>query len=156
MGQLNQIISICLIALSIIICWASVKLGIGEFRNPGTGFMPFFTSSLLFFLSISVLLKSFIKKVEGEDKKPLIVREKLQKPISLVIGLIGYTFLLNIFGYLVTTFLLIFLMFFIFDPKLKNCWKHVVIGIIASTLSFLVFCKWLQVDLPAGIFHIRF
>lgn len=156
MGQLNQIISICLIALSIIICWTSAKLGIGEFRNPGTGFMPFFTSSLLFFLSIGLLLKSFIKKVEGEDKKPLIVREKLQKPISLVIGLIGYTFLLNFFGYLVTTFLLIFLMFFIFDPILKNCWKYLIIGAVASNLSFLIFCKWLQVDLPAGIFHIRF
>lgn len=138
------------------ICWASVKLGIGEFRNPGTGFVPFFASCLLFFLAIGVFSKCFVKSAEDEDEKLLIVREKLQKPISLVIGLIGYIFLLNIFGYLVTTFLLIFLMCFIFDPKLKNCWKYFIIGVIASSLSFLVFCKWLQVQLPGGTFDIRF
>lgn len=154
MKRLNRITTIFLIILSIIICSASVKLGIGELKNPSTGFMPFFTSSLLFSLSIIILIKNFIKEDESGDKKPLFVRENFQRPISLVIGLTGYIFLLKIFGYLITTFLLIFLMLFILDPKLKNCWWYLVIGATASYLSFLVFCKWLQVELPVGMFHI--
>jgi len=155
--SLNRIISIFLVGLSIVFCWASVKLGVGEFRNPSSGFMPFFTSSLLFFLSIVVLLKSFIEKDEGGDKEPLImVGGNLQKPLGLVAALSVYTLLLNVFGYLITTFFLISLVLFIFDPNLKNWWKYLVIGAITVSLSFLIFSKWFQVQLPMSVFGIGF
>ncbi len=156
MKLLNRIISIFLIGLSIFICWASVKLGIGEVRNPGTGLMPFLTSSLLFFLSMVVLVKSLIEKDEGGEKKPQTVGGSFQKRFSFVVALSAYTFLLNIFGYLITTFFLISLVLFIFDPNLKNWWKYLVIGAITANLSFLIFCKWFQVQLPIGVFRIGF
>ncbi len=156
MRLLNRIISIFLIGLSVVICWASVKLGIGELRNPGTGLMPFLTSSLLFFLSIVVVVKGFIEKDESGEKKPQTVGGSFRKQFSLVVALSVYVFFLNVLGYLITTFLLISLVLFIFDPNLKKWWKYLVIGAITANLSFLIFCKWFQVQLPIGLFRIGF
>jgi hypothetical protein len=154
MKWLNLTSSIFLVCLSVVICLASIKLGIGELRNPGMGFMPFLASSLFFFLSLVVLIMDFAGRYESGNKETLLTRKKLQKPIILVIGLSGYIFLLNIFGFILMTFLLIFLMLFIFDPQ--KWYMHIVIGGIAANLSFLIFCKWLQVPLPTGIFHINY
>lgn len=154
MKWLNLTSSIFLVCLSIVICFASIKLGIGEPRNPGMGFMPFLASSLSFFLSLVVLIRNLTERNESRDKEAVLTRKKFQKPIILIIGLFGYTFLFNMLGFIFTTFLLIFLTLFIFDPK--KWYLHIVIGAIAVNLSFLIFCKWLQVPLPTGIFHIGF
>jgi len=93
----------------------------------------------------------FIRADEGKEKGPLLAIETLKKPFVLVVLLVGFRFLLNIFGYLITTFLLMFLMFFMLDPKK---WRlHIVVGAIVASLSFFFF-KWFQVQLPTGIFHI--
>jgi len=151
MKWLNRIISLFLVGLSIIICLASVRLGIGEFGNPGPGLLPFLTSSLLFFLCMTVFIMDFIRPDEGEERGPLLAVGTLKKPFVLVVLLFGFTFLLNIFGYLITTFFLMFFMFFMLDPKR---WRlHIVVGAVVASLSFFFF-KWFQVQLPTGIFHI--
>lgn len=156
MKWLKRISSLFLISLSIIICIASVKLGLGSFRNPGPGLLPFITSCLIFCLSLGVLIRDFIKVDESKDKELFLVRKNLQKPICLVVALSGYTLLLNYFGYLITTFLLLFLLLFIFDFNPRNWWKYFVIGGVATVLSFIIFDKWFQVQLPIGIFTIGF
>ena len=156
MKWLNRIISIFLIGLSTIICLASVKLGIGQFGNPGPGLMPFFTSLLLFLLSTVVLIHDFIGLNEGTERKSVVVLRNLREPIGLILALFGYTFLLNKLGYLITTFFLILFMFFINDPNPKKWFTYSMIGVIITNLTFLVFGKWLQMQLPIGIFHIGY
>lgn len=154
MKGLNRISCLFFISLSIIICLASAKLGIGKIQDPGSGFMPFITSSLLLCLSVVVLIKDLIGL--DKDKGQLVVRKNLQKPISLVVSLFGYTFLLNFFGYLITTFLLIFLMFLICDFNPRRWWKDLITAAIATILSFIIFYRWFEVQLPVGVFHIGF
>jgi hypothetical protein len=154
MKRLNLISSIFLVCLSVAICLKSIQLGIGDPRNPGMGFMPFLASSLFFVLSLLVLIRNLTGRGERGDKDPLLTREKFQKPMILIIGLSGYIFIFNILGFILATLLLIFLMLFIFDPK--KWYMHIVIAAVAVNLSFLIFCKWLQVPLPTGVFHIGF
>jgi putative tricarboxylic transport membrane protein len=148
----NRISSLFLIVVSIIVCFASVTLGIGEFQNPGPGLLPFYTSLLLFFLSLMVLIKNLIAKDEGGDAIPLVLQGNLRKPASLIISLIGYVLTLNSLGYIISTSLLIFIMLFIFDSNPKKWWKFLIVGVISANLSFLIFNKWLQVQLPIGLF----
>lgn len=156
MKWLKRIFSLFLISLSIIICIGSLKLGMGSFRNPGPGLIPFITSSLIFCLSLLIIIMDFVRVDESEDGRPFFVRKNLQKPATLVVALSGYTFLLNIFGYLITTFPLILSMLLIFDPDLRKWRKYCTIGAVATFLSFVIFCKWFQVQLPIGIFQIGF
>jgi hypothetical protein len=78
--------------------------------------------------------------------------KNIVRPISLIIVLSVYTFLLIIFGYLISTFLLIFLMFLICDHK--KWLMHIVSSAIIVNLTFLLFHKWLGVQLPSGILRI--
>ena len=154
MEWLNLASSIFFVCLSLVVCLESIRLGIGEPQNPGMGFLPFLASSLFFFLSLIVLIRNLTGRGERGDMEPRLTRKIFQKPIILIIGLSGYTLIFNILGFVLATLLLIFLMLFIFDPK--KWYMHIVIAAIAVNLSFLIFCKWLQVPLPTGVFHIGF
>jgi hypothetical protein len=115
--------------------------------------MPFLVSILLFSLSLLVLLMEAIGSVKEDKKEAFIDWGSLKKPAILVVALTGYALLLKIFGYLITSFVLMFVMFLVTEPEKWR--KDIFIAAIAITLSFLVFDKWLQVRLPAGIFNIR-
>ena len=148
--------SIFLIVISILFSLSSFKIGIGKPREPGPGFLPFLTSLVLLLLSIIVLIKDLYISDHAEGEKNPFSPDHLRKPTGLIIILIGYTLLLKFLGFLITTFLLIFLMLFVFNPNPKKIWKFIVIGIIAANLSFIVFYKWLQVQLPMGVFKIGY
>jgi len=149
--------SIFLILLSITICLASVRLGIGELRDPDAGFMPFITSCLMLFLSSWVLIRDLIGRMsQGENTKHLRVQIKFGKAMSLVLILFGYTIFLDVLGYVITMFLTMFLMLSIFDPDPRKWLKYIVFGALTTILSFLIFYKGLHLELPIGIFHIRF
>lgn len=152
MRWLNRISSLVLVGFSILIFISSLELGIGTFGEPGSGLMGFLTSTLLFFLSLIILVKEMWKSktpaVEGTERLH-IGRENLTKPLVLAIALCCYTFVLGTLGYLLSTTLLMFLMLFIYSPR-KWC-VHLVLAIVIVNVSYLVFYKWLGVLLPAGI-----
>jgi hypothetical protein len=58
---------------------------------------------------------------------------------------------LNVLGYLLTAFLLMSQMLFISEPK--KWYMNIALAAIIAILSFTLF-KWLQVQLPTGVFHI--
>src|SRR4030043_1880076 len=135
MKWLNPISSLFLIGLSIFIIILSFQLGIGKPQRPGPGFMPFIVSILLFSLSLIVLIRGIKRRDEKErfstDQKHSV------KPTSLVVALTGYTFLFDLFGYLISTFLLIFVMFTFTEPM--KWFKNLIISAIIVILSFIIF-----------------
>jgi Tripartite tricarboxylate transporter TctB family len=150
---MNQGVCIFLIVFAILMGLLSFQLGIGKIHNVKAGFMPFLASILIFSLSLLVLLMEAVGSVKEDKKEAFIDWGSLKKPAILVVALTGYALLLKIFGYLITSFVLMFVMFLVTEPEKWR--KDIFIAAIAITLSFLVFDKWLQVRLPAGIFNIR-
>jgi len=151
MNWLNRILALFLIGFSIIIISSSLRLGIGNVHKPGPGFMPFLVSILLLSLSFSVLIMG-IKKSGVVGRKRSSTEEHLLRPIILLISLPAYIFLLEIFGYLIPTFLLIFLMLSLTDPL--KWYKNIAIAFILTLTSFVLFHKGLRVQLPIGIYPI--
>ena len=154
MTWLNRISSLFLMAFALLIFFSSMKLGVGTLESPGPGFMACLASILLFILSLVVLVSG--TKGTAKDKAKTITSfihwTNLKKPVSLVIGLSGYTLLLKPLGYLITIFLLMFTLFFIYAPR--KWYVHLIVAAIIANLSFLVFYKWLRVQLPAGLLTI--
>ena len=74
------------------------------------------------------------------------------RPISLFVILFGFSYVLEIIGFLVSVFILIFLMFLVSEPKK---WRlYFFAALIIANLSFVLFYKLLKVQLPTGIFKI--
>jgi putative tricarboxylic transport membrane protein len=125
-------------------------MGLGRPPKMGPGFFPFFTSLLLFSLAILIFILGVKDSVE--DGQEEAEKKNLLKPVYLIIALLGYPFVLNILGFLVTTFLLMLLMFSISEPK--KLWVNIIASAIIVNASLLLFSKLLQVYLPSGKFRI--
>ncbi|MFB3884814.1 MAG: tripartite tricarboxylate transporter TctB family protein [Thermodesulfobacteriota bacterium] len=150
MRRLNVASYIFLMGIAVWVGYLSFELGVGHLELMGSGFMPFLASVVLFFLSLLVFVTEVRKgKEEGGHS---IHWTDLEKPILLVVGLTGYALILKTFGYLITTFLLMFFMFFMTGPKRWR--KDIVIAAIVVILSYVIFDNLLQMQLPAGIFQV--
>jgi putative tricarboxylic transport membrane protein len=123
------------------------QLEIGTPKNPGSGFMIFGTASVLGLLA----LHQFIKSLLSQKRKAEQPSEKIHRGrIGSVIGAnIIYIFLLQPVGYLLCTFLLLC---FLFQIQEKGKWISSVGGAaLTSFLSYLVFSRILQLNLPRGL-----
>jgi len=152
MKWLNRAGHLSLMGFSVLIFFLCVQLGIGKPQSPGPGFMPLLAAVVLFCLSLATIIVESRGASEDEGGKSSLGLAELAKPACLVIALIGYAFLLNVLGYPVTTFLLLFALFSVTEPQ--HWRKNLLIAALVAVLSFLVFDKWLRVKLPDGIFLI--
>jgi len=139
------------LVLGISICIESVKLNLGDLHRPGPGFMPFLAGTLLGALG---LILGFSKISNGlEEKvssKKIWVKGGDRNIIFPLLALIGYVLLLDLVGFLVTTFIFLLLLFKLAEPKR---W-FIPLALAGGTvvLSHLIFSVWLQCPFPKGAF----
>lgn len=148
MKILGYAITWLLILLSVLVLRASLKLGLGTVNRPGPGFMPLLVSLLVICLSLIVFITDVVsaKNISGRSSR---FQGNLIRPIILVMALSIYTFSLNTIGYLIATYLLVFSMITMFDPK--KWYLHTVIAAVIVLASYILFVRWLQVQLPTGL-----
>lgn len=128
----------------------SWRLGLGNFKMPGPGFLPFgvalCTGIIALFLLISGIAKATRERptafFQGDDTK-------VRKVIYTVCALFIYPLLLEPLGFFLCTFL-----FFMFSLAVIDTQKwrlSLGISIAAAIVSYLLFDVFLQLRLPKGI-----
>lgn len=145
----DQVSGFFWLAISIFVCIEASRLGIGDFHSQGPGFLPFLSGVMLSALSIILLVTSTLKKMEKRGIKNLWKGMSWGKVVLVLSLLLIYALLLPILGYLIATFGLIILLFGIVGKT--KVWIKVVAGIITVLATYMVFCVWLEVQLPKGI-----
>jgi len=152
MKWLRAISSLLLMSFSVVIFTSSLNVGIGDFRNPGPGLMGFLASILLIILTGIIFVKeNFLPPGEKGHGSP-IHWQSLSKPFILTFALCGYVFVLETLGYLLSTFLLMFTMLLVSNPR--RWYLHIVNALLIVNITYVVFYKMLRVLLPAGAFRI--
>jgi putative tricarboxylic transport membrane protein len=136
------------IALGIFILIQSYGMGLGALGSPGAGLMPFLVGALLVVFSLFSLLRRLYGK--GDLKGlPAASKERPQlRRIGIVLGgLVGYALLLERLGYLVTSFLMLAILF-----RNMGTARTVAVGISLGTVvaTYLVF-SYFGVVFPLGI-----
>jgi hypothetical protein len=153
MKKTDQWSGLVLLILAGFICCGSILLPYGNIHNPGPGFFPLWLGIILGALSIGLLLQSARRK-EGARVLGDILPEKVrwQKVLWVLIALVLYGCLMNIFGFLIVTlFLMAFLLRFI-EPQ---PWKSVIGWTLVGSLGcYLVFEVWMKLRLPKGFLGI--
>ena len=148
--MLNRLISLAFIGISLLILCLSLRLGIGEVENPGPGFLPLLASIILFSLSVLVFVLDIKGHEKNEKSEGKIFRNRFPKPMAFVTALVVYTSLLGQLGYLITTFMLMVVMFSLTSPK--KTFQNILVSAMLVILSYLIFSRWLRVQLPVGLF----
>jgi putative tricarboxylic transport membrane protein len=152
MRRAEQITCFFWIFVSLFVCTGAVGLKVGTPSDPGPGFLPFGTGALLGLLSVAHLLKVSVTPFKQEADGHLWMGLKWQRSVSVAVAVLFYALLLPHLGYLITTFLLMAVLFSLFD---RRRWGVVVLSsILVIAVTYLVFHVWLKVQFPAGFFRI--
>ena len=143
----NIWVSLFLIIFSGSVISEAFQLEIGTPKNPGSGFMIFGTAGVLGCLALHQFIKSLLSQKRKLEQDP----EKIHRGriVSVILANIIYIFLLQPVGYVLCTFLLLC---FLFQIQEKGRWISAVGGAaLTSFLSYLIFARLLQLNLPKGL-----
>lgn len=151
MGKADRISGPFWFIFSVFISYESYKLGLGALRHPGPGFFFFWTGIVTASLSLVVIVRSFKKRPgEGEEAIPSIFGKwNMTKLVLVLISLFLYALLMEWLGFLIVTLLLFIFLLGVIE---KKRWPlAVMVSLIVTALSYLIFEVGLQSQLPKGL-----
>jgi hypothetical protein len=131
-------------ALSLFVLWESLRAGLGTLHKPGSGFFPFCAGVVLAALSLMLVYQGWGLR-------------KSQKPLSLRVilafaSLFVYSLVLESFGYLVATFLLVGIFFRLGENR--RWWVLLGMSVSVALLTYVIFGILLRVYFPRGVLGI--
>lgn len=148
----HRVGSIFWLIIGIYFALSAFYLGLGSLRQPGPGFVFFLASLLLISLSTIDLAGTFIgkPKTDRDEKHETIwMGTRWSKVLLVVIGILLYTCVFNFLGFLLSTFLLMVLLFKAVDP---TKWFFAILGsLITISIAYCIFKLWLDVPFPTGV-----
>jgi putative tricarboxylic transport membrane protein len=126
----------------------SVQLPVGKWREPGPGVFPLALSILLCFFGVLWFIRGKGKRRETSVDR-LEAIGKLSAPLKIVAATAALVIAWDRLGYLLTSSLYMFLLFFWVSRH--KCVIAVELAIAIGVGSWLFFDKLLAVQLPAGL-----
>ncbi len=147
--------SLVWLGVGIWICIASLMLSLGEFHNPGPGFLSFFAGLIMAGLALIVHLQSRQARPGKKKENPEPIwadRAKGMKMVLTVAALLVYAVVMNYLGFLIGTFLFLAFLLKVIEPQR---WSVALLGsLVASAAFYGIFEFGLQSQLPKGLFPI--
>ena len=134
---------------SLFISYESRKLGLGTLHQPGPGFLFFWTGIVTAILSLFVIAMSLRKLSPEEAQEPIFGKGRVAKIVLVLISLFLYALLMERLGFLIVT--LLFFIFLLGVIERKRWTLAVLVSLIVTAASYLVFEKALQSQLPKGL-----
>jgi putative tricarboxylic transport membrane protein len=137
------------VALGAFLCKWGYDLDLGTLSEPGSGFIIFWMGIVTMGLSVSIFFLTFFQKIVPEQKKSLWSGVRWRKLIFVLVSLLLYAYALIPLGFLLSTCLLLILLFKGIEPQK---WSVAVTGAILTVLiTYAIFHLWLGSQLPKGI-----
>ena len=146
------------IMIGVGICVYAYKMGLGSFHEPGVGFVAFATGLFLMLMGVLIVIerrrspKRNVKDGEREVRNSgaSLLGSSAFKLAYAVVLLLVYGVLLDHLGYVLTTFLVMFGLFY--DPGRRLFRLALVAAFLCAGMTYVVFELWLHSQLPRGVF----
>ena len=149
MKRADRLSGIFWFLLSVFVSVESYCLGLGTVHEPGPGFICFWTGMAMAVMSIAVLVRAWTPLDPFVSEGPLFERKNLLKITFVVLALFLYASFMEVLGFIPVTLLL-----FLFLLRLieKKKWAMtVLVTVIVTGMSYVVFEVWLKAQLPRGL-----
>ncbi|HVN24087.1 MAG TPA: tripartite tricarboxylate transporter TctB family protein [Syntrophorhabdales bacterium] len=139
------------IGIGFVICLLALRFDLGSFHQPGPGFVALLTG---IFVAAMGLAMAIARSVHMRRPQQSVSAEHFQigawpRLVYTLVLLLAYIILIEPAGFLLTTFLLMFGLFF--DLEKKNYFWSLFFSVVTALVSYLVFEVWLHCQLPRGI-----
>ena len=139
---------IFLFLLGLGVCWKSLTYPLGSLRRPGGGLFPLIASILLMGLSAAITAQAFLGRDSGKDVRASFFPEK-EAPRRIFFGfaaLLGYRYLLPVFGFAPATCFFIFILSKFLG---KYGWKaSLFFSLLTAVAAYYLFEVWLKIPMP--------
>lgn len=128
----------------LVIIVSSLRLGLGRLDQPEPGLIPFLAASSLFVLTIG----QYFRKAWGEGQSDPPLPREWRKMTGVTVSLFLYSFLLEPLGFLFSTAIWLFFLFWLADPKR---WVRSAIQTLVTVLvTYVLFVLLFNLQLPRG------
>jgi putative tricarboxylic transport membrane protein len=120
---------------------------------PGPGFLPFLTGIALMLLSLAVLIPAARSSKEKALSSGLFLEEagSLKKVLLALVALVGYVLIMDIAGYLITSFLFMLFTSRLLEPT--KWWVSFIMALATTILTYILFVVVMEIQLPRGLLH---
>jgi putative tricarboxylic transport membrane protein len=132
--------------------FGSVELELGSIQSPGPGFMPFMTGCVLALMGFLLAVKEIRRNPGGQGDQGISLRKFWPRGLSSLLTALLYGVFIKDLGFLLSTFLLIFVLLKILGSR--KWLSPFLISILTTVGSYLLFSVWLRIRFPAGLFGI--
>lgn len=143
----DRIVGIIALVGGAILALSAWQIGLGNFRMPGPGAWPFLMAIAL---TLNGALLFSWPDATAQPAKILVPR---WARLILTLGtLFAYALLFEWLGYIIDTVILLFIQFkWVENCRLK---ASLLLAVLASIISYLLFALWLKVALPTGFIRL--
>ncbi len=146
MKKNDRILGVIWFILGSAIAVEALRLGMGDVRRPGAGFMAFLIGTSL---GVSGLLLTLWATLKGKGGSKLFAGQNWKNVTITLLALVLYIFVMEPLGFFLSTFLLLFVLFKITAP---NKWfSPLVTSVMVVFSCYLIFVVWLKIPLPKGV-----
>lgn len=134
--------------------FGGLRLGYGSLNTPGPGFLPSMIGGVLSLLSLLLFIVTLLAPKNRLEIEASFWKEKTswKKVLFSFLSLIFYLIFLNYLGYIITTFLFSLYLFKFIGRR--GWWSSLLVAILASLVSWVIFRVGMEVPLPEGIIKI--
>ena len=146
----DRLSSLFWMAIALFFIYGAIQMGPGTLREPGSGFFAFLAGSFIVLMALLVFSRSFFRGQGFQAKiSSLWSGAKWRRPIVMSFLMVGYCLILEGVGFLLSSILLLSIMFMWVVNF--SWWKAVLISVLASAITNLLFSSFLKSTLPRGI-----
>jgi putative tricarboxylic transport membrane protein len=149
MGKSDRISGSFWFLFSVFIAYESYKLGLGSLHQPGPGFLFFWTGIIVASLALLIITMSFRNPSPDAVPEQAFGRSNVRKVVLVLISLFVYALLMEWLGFFIVTLLLFIFLLGVIEKK--NWWFAILVSLIVTACSYLLFETGLQSQLPKGI-----
>ena len=133
--------SVFWLAVGIFFALGGLRLGLGTLSSPGPGFLPVIMAMFLGSFSLFKIVKGLIRPGINIGRIPWI------RAIWVIASVFLFGLLLDLIGFLLSTFIMMFILFGLLRGK--KGWTHVFIySVITALAAWLVFSVALEIPFP--------
>ena len=132
------------LAVGLFFAVGGILLKLGTLRSPGPGFLPLMMALLLIAFSLYIFVKGLV------NPGTVLKGFQWRRQGVLVVSVFFYGLLLGFAGFLLSTFVLMFVVFGLFSEGKRRWPKALFYAALTALIGWLVFSVALKVPFPRG------
>lgn len=151
--QLKKVEGLFWIGIGVIICLLARATKLGSFHEPGAGFIAFFVGLFIAGIGLVLAFSGAFSKTSHRTTSDLTFAFKnisWSRLAYTMVLLLGYALFLNMLGYILTTFLVMWGL--LYDWETKRWFPSFLTSLVTTGVTYLVFEVWIHCQFPRGIF----